>query len=311
MGADFHIRIGHLKIMDHLILGAAAADPVPDPETLVKVGIEPVPMNAWGQVTEHLAQRRIDGALLLIPAAMELFRTGSGHRLVMLGQRGGGVIVKNSRAGIKRLRDMRGRTFLISHKLSVHHMLVHNLLTSAGLKPGPAKDPGADIFIEAMTPAMMPEALALDDQGDYAGYCADEPFASLALGQGSAELVCKTDKLWPRHPNCGLVLHHEWVDRHPEAVKAMVRRLVRAGEDLEGSQDRHRTVAEGFLERLDGLRDPEWLETGALRGEGCLVPDLLELERIQEYMVDKLKLMEQKIRLSDFVAGGFITGAGV
>ena len=57
------IRIGHLKITDHLVLGITADKIRSGVETFTHGFLEPVLMHGWNQVADALADGGLEGAL--------------------------------------------------------------------------------------------------------------------------------------------------------------------------------------------------------------------------------------------------------
>src|SRR3989339_1733229 len=113
-----HIRIGHLKICDHLILGVAHLHLEHQSGILSRSILEPVVMNAWQPVSESLLNQDIDGAFIPAPLAMDLFTSGLDIRLLMFTHRSGSVILKSRISGIKSMAEFKGKTVLVPAELS-------------------------------------------------------------------------------------------------------------------------------------------------------------------------------------------------
>jgi len=141
MEKTLNIRIGHLKIIDHLILGCSVSRLQSNGDPLHHSTLESIPMNSWEQICEGLRQGDLHGAFITAPLAMDLFAAGLDISFLMFVHRSGSLMVKNRKARIKSLADLKKKTILIPHGLSVQHLLLHQLLTAAGLNlapPGPA-----------------------------------------------------------------------------------------------------------------------------------------------------------------------------
>ncbi len=72
------IRIGYMKIADHLALGVAE-QVAPDGQA----GIEPVPVRSFRRMEEDLVDRELQGAFLPLPAAFDLYSRGEDIRVVL------------------------------------------------------------------------------------------------------------------------------------------------------------------------------------------------------------------------------------
>ncbi len=163
------LKIGYLKITDHLILGVTDLKFRKGKEIFNYCSLEPVLKTGWMDVADALADGSLDGAFVLAPTAMDLFKSGVGLKLVLFAHKSGSVLVTSKKAKIEKIEDFSGKFVLIPYQLSVHNMLFHKLLTEKGLKPGRSGEAGVDIFLEAMAPTMMPDVLKDDEDGEIAG----------------------------------------------------------------------------------------------------------------------------------------------
>jgi len=308
MGNHFpDIHIGHLQIVDHLVLGMAAAhDPGgddPRPWRLV-----PVPMNSWDEVCDKLGNETIQGAFIPTPLALELFASGMDIRFLMFVHRSGSLMVKNRIAGIHTLTDFTGKPVLVPSRFSMQAILLHKLLGASGMVLGPHDHSGIAVPQEDIPPYLMPEILA-EEENDInedgpatGGFMTPEPFGSLAVNQGRADIVCTSDRLWKNHPCCGFVVTRHFLQSYPRIIKALVSQFFTAARLLEKKTTQEKAVlAAGFL-----AQDPVLLQTALARSRICfapekLVPDTTAIDMMQSYMVDAMGIMPQKIDLDIFV----------
>ncbi len=157
------LKIGYLKITDHLILGVTDLKQKKGMETFEHCTLEPVVKNGWNEVADALSVKSLDGAMILAPTAMDLFKSGVDLKLLLLAHKSGSILVKSKNANIEKIEDFAGKTVLIPYQLSVHNMLFHKLLSEKGLKPGRATEKGIDVTLEVVAPFQMPEALEYDE----------------------------------------------------------------------------------------------------------------------------------------------------
>ena len=211
------IKIGHLKITDHLILGITKLKHDQGAETFSHAALETQAMMGWNQVADALAGGAINAAFVLAPTAMDLYKAGVKIKLVLFTHKTGSVLITNKKAGIKSLDDFKDRVVIIPYQLSVHNMLLHKMLTEHGLKPGTGRDPNVDVKLEVMAPSQMPEAIQFDEEGEIAGFIVAEPFGSQAVLAGFGEEFALSKNLWPNHPCCVLVMKEELTEGNPEA----------------------------------------------------------------------------------------------
>ena len=110
MGGLDPIRIGHLKIADHLVLGAAENSYTPVGWDQSRPLFQSLPMTRWDQIAHGLLEETVDAAFLPAPLALNLFGRGAGIRLTLLGHRGGSRFVTNKAVKIQKLSDFKGRS---------------------------------------------------------------------------------------------------------------------------------------------------------------------------------------------------------
>jgi NitT/TauT family transport system substrate-binding protein len=304
------IRIGHLKITDHLVLGITADKIRSGVETLKHCMLEPVLMHGWNQVADALADGGLEGALILAPTAMDLFKSGIPVKLILFTHRSGSILVKNKAAGIRNMRDFKGKIVLIPYQLSVHHMLFHRLLAEVGLKPGTTKDPHADVFLEVMAPTMMPEAIQYDDEGEIGGFIVAEPIGTQAVAAGYGEEVCLSRDLWPGHPCCVLVMRDHVIEEHPEAVQEITNSLVQSGFFMDKNPVEAARIGAGFLSQNEGLIRSVLSDPADRITASELYPRVGDLRIIQDYMIHDMNIMTSSIDMNAFVDSRFAKTAG-
>lgn len=306
MGTKTKLRIGHLKITDHLILGVTKAKIQKGVETFQHSDIETVAMTGWNGIGEALEENSIDAAFMLAPYAMETFNDKKNIRMLMLSHKSGSVIVTNKRANIEKLEDFKGKTILIPYHLSIHHMLIDKLLTEKGLETGVGKD----VVFETVAPSQIAQAIEWDEAGDIGGYIVAEPFGEQVIRKGLGKLLYLSKDIWPKHPCCVLVARDEIIEKHPEALQELVTSLVKSGKLIEEKKDTAAKIGASFLGQdiptmTSVLNNPpDRLSTGEL------LPVLEDLEKIQTYLTTKISAMSSKIDLEKFAKLEFAKNAG-
>jgi NitT/TauT family transport system substrate-binding protein len=300
------IKIGHLKITDHLALGLTADKIEKGEETFKYFNLETKPYRGWNPLAEELRGGQIDGACILAPIAMELFHSGKKFTMILQMHKEGSTIVVNKRANIEKLEDFKGKAVLIPHYLSAHHLLFDKLLRDAGLEIGPGKDAVFDV----VAPPDILEIMEWDEKGKVGGFIVAEPFATQVVKQGLGHEFKLSKEIWPMHPCCVLVLKTETIEENPDAVHELVNSLVGSG--LSVRQDLNRAVEVGsrFLSQdMDVMRavlgDPR--EKVSFHE---MLPVLKDFEFMQNYMTGPIQAMSGKIDLNKFVDMQFATAAG-
>ncbi len=304
------IKIGHLKITDHLILGVTELKQKKGLEVFNHASLETVLKTGWNEVADGLTDGSLDGAFVLAPTAMDLYKAGVKIKLVLFTHKSGSVLVKNKKAGIEKIEDFAGKFVLIPYQLSVHNMLFHKLLTEKGLKPGTSNVKGVDVFLEVMAPMMMPDAVQYDDDGEIAGFIVAEPIGSQAIAGGYGEEFYLSKDLWPNHPCCVFVVRDEVIEKHPDAIHEITGSLVKSGLEIEAQPESAAAIGAGFLGQDKAIVERVLTDPPDRITTNALFPVIDDLSTIQDYMCDNMQLMTDKIDLEKFIDTQFASSAG-
>jgi len=300
------LKIGHLKITDHLILGMTNYKLKTGKEKFQYSTIEPIALTDWTSVGDAITEGEIDVAFILAPYAMELFHSGVKIKMVLLSHKSGSIIVSNARANIKTIQDFKGRTVLIPYHLSIHHMLFDRLLNEAGLKTGVEND----VKFEVVAPSQIPEAIEYDEEGEIGGYIVAEPYGTQVIKAGYGKQFALSKDIWPKHPCCVMVVSDAILGKYPDAIHELSRSLVESGKQIESDVKTAAKVGADFLSQtVDVIEDvltnpPDKLSTREL------MPQLDDFEKIQTYLTTNISAMSGKIDLEKFVDLSYAKSAG-
>ncbi len=301
------IRIGHLKIVDHLILGVADLQLKNHEFVLNHCVIDPLVMNSWEQLSEGLCSQDISGAFITAPLGMDLFESGLDIRLLMLTHRSGSMIVKKKGSGIQSISDFKGKTVLVPSELSIQNMLLHRLFSSASLKFGPHDDTGADVVREVVNPFLMPEMFSQDTDNDIAGYAVADPYGTQAILDGTAQKVCASNDLWKNHPCCTFVVNASVIENHPKAMEEIISLFVSIADKIQNrnTKDVFSNI-ETFLSMDKKTVKKIFSETAIQFDPSLLIPDIEALKTIAQYMKDSMGILNNEINLKTFIDDSFI-----
>ncbi|CCK81496.1 ABC transporter substrate-binding protein [Desulfobacula toluolica] len=304
------IRIGHLKIVDHLILGIAALQLKKSKRNLTHSTLETIAMNSWNQVCDDLTCGNIDGAFIPSPMAIQLFASGLAIKVLMFTHRSGSIIVKNRASHIKHLSDFKGKTVLIPSKFSIQHMLFHRLLSSVGLKLGAHDDNDTDVASEVVNPFLMSEMLKNDQDKDIAGFAVAEPYGSKAVYEKIATKICLSEKLWKNHPCCVFALKTSFIENHPEAVQEVISLFTQTGQHIaDAKNDDILFMAHNFLGQNKEITRQILLKADIHFNPSLLIANIDALYIIQNYMTDAMGVFKNKIDVNTLVDNSFILTA--
>ncbi len=304
------IKIGHLKITDHLILGVTELKLEKGIDQFDHCSLETVLKNGWNEVADGLSNKSLDGAFVLAPTAMDLFKSGIDLRLVLFTHKAGSVLVKSKLAKIEKIEDFAGKVVLIPYQLSVHNMLFHKILAEKGLKPGTSNMPGIDVTLEVMAPMMMADAIQYDEEGEIAGFIVAEPIGSQVIAGGFGDEFSLSKDIWPGHPCCVFVLRNEIIEKYPDAIHELTSSLVKSGLEIEAQPSSAAAIGAGFLGQDKAVVERVLTDPPDRITTGELFPVIDDLANIQDYMHDEMKILKSKIDLEKFVDTQFAEAAG-
>jgi NitT/TauT family transport system substrate-binding protein len=304
------IKVGHLKITDHLILGVTDLKIKKGKEILNHCSLEAVLKTGWMDVADALADGSLDGAFILAPTAMDLFKSGVALKLILFTHKSGSVLVKSKVANIEKIEDFAGKFVLIPYQLSVHNMLFHKLLTEKGLKPGRSGEDGVDVFLEVMAPTMMPDVMKDDQDGEIAGFIVAEPIGSQAVAAGFGEEFYLSKDLWPNHPCCVFVVREEIAEKYPDAVQEVTNSLVKSGLAIDAKPSAAAVIGANFLGQDKAVVERVLMDPPDRITTGELFPVIEDLAEIQNYMCDQMHIVKEKIDLEKLLDTTFAKEAG-
>ena len=109
-------------------------------------------------------------------------------------------------------------TFATVFPFSCHNYLLRYWLAACGI------DPDRDVLLIVNPPSFMVDAMRA---GLVDGFCAGEPWNSLAVAAGVGHIVTSTAAIWRFSPEKVLGLRADWADAHPRELSALIRAVYR------------------------------------------------------------------------------------
>ena len=107
----------------------------------------------------------------------------------------------------------------VVHRFSSHALMLRYWLGFAGI------DPDRDVVLRVLSPSLMVEAMR---SGEIDGFIAGEPWGSIAIAQGLAELVTLGSRIWQRGVEKVLAFRADWLAANPDTVDRLIVALSRA-----------------------------------------------------------------------------------
>ena len=215
------------------------------------------PAPGWSGVKDLLAFGHTDAAHLLSPMPLAIRQGLDGRRAeirlaCIQNVNGQALTLAKKHAGIKDVREMKGFTFGVPYRFSMHYYLLCLFLAEHGL------DPLRDVNIIEVSPPRMPHFI---ETGRVDGVFAPEPFNQIPVYRGTGFIYTLSKDIWPGHPCCCFASTEEFIGKHPKTYKAMVRSVLEAELALHRASPERAAGSRGRTESARHPR-PARLRTG-------------------------------------------------
>ncbi|MEL6997319.1 MAG: ABC transporter substrate-binding protein [Pseudomonadota bacterium] len=138
---------------------------------------------------------------------------------------------------------------------SMHAELLYYWLSSLGLEAP------RDLNVRTVPPSNMAEAIAA---GEVDAFCVGEPWGSVAVDKGDAEIVLPGSAIWQFAPEKVLAVRHDWAETERPMALRLIRAMWRAARWL-GEAENRLTVSD-LLAQPEYLGRPSELIDRALSG---------------------------------------------
>lgn len=251
--------------------------------------VELVKFGSWTELSDAVNTGQVDGASMLIELAMKSKERGIDLKTVVLGHRDGNVVVVSK--DITQVADLKGKTFVIPHRLSTHNVLLYKMLKENGLT-------ASDLNIVELPPPEMPAALS---EGRISGYIVAEPFGAKSVATGKGKVLFESQDLWKDSVCCGLVLRNDFIKNNPTVAAEFVKEYVKAGEKAESKDSEVLGIAAKYMKVEPDVLNMslQWISYDNLKlGEK-------DYNELSKYLVEMGQLKNPP-KYSEFVDNSFI-----
>lgn len=153
-------------------------------------------------------------------------------------------------------------TFGVVFPFSCQNYELRYWLKSAGINPD------LDVRLVGLPPSMMADSLAA---GQLHGFCAGEPWNSVAVSEKQGCIVATKAEVWKNVPEKVLGTRLKWAETQPDLLLALIRALVKAGQWL--SDPNNHAQAAAILSRDCNLGRSEDILLRTLSGKIIRVAD--------------------------------------
>ena len=205
----------------------------------------------WASIRDRVIHRELDAAHAVsgMPFAATL---GLGSVRcecltgLVLNQHGNGITLSNDlwsrgvqdattlREEIFRQRGRKTFTFGVVFPFSSHNFLLRGWLAAAGINPD------SDVRIVVVSP---PQMVANLKAGHLDGFCAGEPWNSLAVQAGAGWIAAISAELAPRHPEKVLMVRREFAEQRSDEHLALIAGLLDACAFCDDPENRGEVIA--------------------------------------------------------------------
>lgn len=292
------IIIGHLPLLDHLILGVAKKN---ESAYLDSLDLQTQKFPNWQTITNAFIEKKIDGAFLFFPLALELFRNGEDIKIILLGHREGQVLV--TRNEIQSVKDLQGKTIFIPHRYSTHHILLFEILKNEGIDI--TKDVQLQIGYEDVR-----EVTELLAANKIQAFIIAEPLGTEAVRRKIGKIIVTSHQIKTHHIDCVLAMRNDVIDAYPEACAELTESLVKAGMFVNAYPRQAAEIGEEFL----GYWSKSILLEALTHDKGHilfwdLLPRMEDFEDLQDIAVEEMNLWPNKINLTSLIYPQFAQDA--
>ncbi len=124
-------------------------------------------------------------------------------------------------------------TFAMVFPVSTHNYQIRYWMASAGI------DPDNDVRLIVIPP---PQMVANLNARNIVGYCVGEPWNERAVEMGIGRVLVTSHEIWNNNPEKVFGVNLEWVERHPNTHKAVIKALLEAAQWMDKPENRMEVV---------------------------------------------------------------------
>ncbi|MFC1975188.1 ABC transporter substrate-binding protein [Chloroflexota bacterium] len=188
----------------------------------LNVSLKPAP--GWSGIKALLTYDKVDAAHMLTPMPLACSLGIDGQqadiRLAAIQNvNGQALTLAQKHLGITDVREMKGFTFGVPYRFSMHYYLLCYFLAANGVSPL------EDVTIKEVAPPRMSYYLK---QGWVDGVFAPEPFNQLSVYQDIGYIYILSKDIWPGHPCCSFATTQAFIDKHPHTYRVMLQSVLEA-----------------------------------------------------------------------------------
>jgi NitT/TauT family transport system substrate-binding protein len=210
--------------------------------------------NAGPQAVEAIFSEGLDATFVGPSPAINAFVKSNGEAIrIVAGATSGGAyfVVKPE---IASANDLRGERVASPQTGNTQDVALRAWLSAQGLQVAENERPDVEIV-----PQENSQTLETFRSGSIAGAWVPEPWASRLILEADGKILVDERDLWPggRYVTTQLAVRTEFLQRNPEAVRALVRGLVETTDLINADSEEGKSVTGAAIARLTGRSLPQ------------------------------------------------------
>ncbi|CAJ35879.1 ABC transporter substrate-binding protein [Methanocella arvoryzae] len=209
------------------------------------INVEFVKFTAGPQIMQQVVAGNIDIGMAGVPPVLAALDKDSTVKIVGAVHNNGSALFFRKGLGIKSVADLKGMEIAVPSVGSIQDIMLREQLQKAGL------DYTKDVSIKAPMPG-GDMIKSLETEGGISAAIMWEPFATMAVQQGAAEVLLWSEDMMPGHPCDTITTTTGFIENYPESLKAF----------LQAHQDGVDFIKSNFDEAAEIVGGSEWLNSG-------------------------------------------------
>lgn len=258
-GSEEVLRLGIFPNLTHapgyVAMGSGGLE-----DSLEGTELEVTVFNSGTDAGNALLSGSIDATYIGPGPATSLFLRSGGKVAIVSGAvSGGAALVVRPEAGISEPGDLRGKKIAVPGIGNTQDVALRAWLHEHGLE---AQDAGGEV---AVVPVENPELPQLFRAGQVDGAWEPEPWPSLLVHEGLAEVFVDEATLWPdgQFVTTNLLVSTTYLEEHPAVIRHLVEANVDAIELIQEDPERARSIAGKDLSEAGAPSLPHEVLAGA------------------------------------------------
>ncbi|NLO72696.1 MAG: ABC transporter substrate-binding protein [candidate division WS1 bacterium] len=228
--SEVTVNVGYFPNVTHApaVLGLAEESGVFRNALAGKARISTKSFNAGPSAMEALHAGALDMCFVGPTPAVNAFAKGGDVVLVANVASGGSLLVAREGVAINSLEDLEGKKVAVPQLGNTQDAILRHLLIRSGIK---LADQGGQVTI---LPVQNPDILALFLREQLDAACVPEPWGARLEQEAKAKVVLDEKALWRNgdYPVTVLVVRKDYLEQHPEVVRAFLTALQQVIDDL-------------------------------------------------------------------------------